>query len=83
LEVYQIKGASSTGSMLTFLNEMFGNKGLQFEDIIITEVTLPEEIKQPLDLKAQFGSLNEKEREQYNFEMRLIDDEEALEALRQ
>lgn len=62
---------------------MFANKGLEFLDIIITEVTLPEEIKQPLDLKAQFGSLNEMEREKYNFEMKKIDDAEELEALRQ
>lgn len=62
---------------------MFSNKGLEFLDIIITEVTLPEEIKQPLDLKAQFGSLNEMEREKYNFEMKKIDDSEELEALRQ
>jgi len=39
--------------MLKFLNEeCFGNKGVEFLDIIITEVQLPEEIKQPLDLKA-------------------------------
>ena len=69
--------------MMQFLNDMFGNKGLEFTNIIITEVQLPEEIRQPLDLKAQFGSLNDKEREQYNFEMRLIDDEEELEALKQ
>ena len=64
--------------MKGFLNEMFNKKGLEFLDIIVTEVQLPEEIKQPLDLKAQYGSLNEKEREQYNFEMRLIDDDEEL-----
>lgn len=69
--------------MKVFLNEMFKNKGLEFLDIIITEVTLPEEIKLPLDLKAQFGSLNEMEREKYNFEMKKIDDQEELEALRQ
>ena len=62
--------------MKQFLNEMFANKGLEFLDIIITEVTLPEEIKLPLDLKAQFGSLNEMEREKYNFEMKKIDDQE-------
>ena len=64
--------------MKTFLNEMFSNKGLEFLDIIITEVTLPEEIKIPLDAKAQFGSMNELEREKYNFEMKIIDDEEEL-----
>jgi len=83
LEVNQIKGATNTQAMKEFLNDMFGNKGLEFLDIIVTEVQLPEEIKQPLDLKAQFGSINEKEREQYNYDMRLIDDEEILEALKQ
>jgi regulator of protease activity HflC (stomatin/prohibitin superfamily) len=83
LEVYQIKGATNTDGMKAFLNEMFEKKGLEFLDIIITEVQLPEEIKVPLDLKAQFGSFNETEKMQYNFEMRLIDDEEELEALRQ
>lgn len=82
LEVYNIKGTTNTGAMMSFLNEMFASKGLEFTDIIITEVKLPEEIKQPLDLKAQYGSLNEMEREKYNFEMRLIDDSEELEALR-
>jgi len=38
--------------MKDFLNGMFGSKGLEFMDIIVTEVLLPEEIKQPLDMKA-------------------------------
>lgn len=67
LEVYQIKGKTATAEMKGFLNEMFGAKGLEFTDIIITEVLLPDEIKQPLDMKAQYGSLNEMEREKYNF----------------
>lgn len=69
--------------MMDFLNDMFGSKGLEFIDIIVTEVTLPDEIKTPLDMKAQFGSLNEMEREKYNFDMRIINDEEELELLRQ
>ena len=44
---------------------------------------LPDEIKTPLDMKAQFGSLNEMEKEKYNYDMKLIDDSEALELLRQ
>jgi hypothetical protein len=83
LEVYQIKGKTNTQEMKDFLNKMFGNKGLEFLDIIVTEVLLPEEIKQPLDMKAQFGSLNEMEREKYNFDMRIINDDEELELLRQ
>lgn len=69
--------------MLKFLNDMFAAKGLEFTDIIITEVLLPDEIKQPLDMKAQYGSLNEMEREKYKFQMRLIDDEEELQLLKQ
>lgn len=38
--------------MKDFLNDMFGSKGLEFIDIIVTEVLLPEEIKNPLDMKA-------------------------------
>lgn len=83
LEVYQIKGKTNTQEMKEFLNEMFGSKGLEFLDIIVTEVLLPEEIKQPLDMKAQFGSLNEMEREKYKFDMQIINDEEELELLKQ
>lgn len=68
--------------MKDFLNEMFGSKGLEFIDIIVTEVLLPNEIKQPLDMKAQFGSLNEMEKEKHNFDMRLIKDDEDLDLLR-
>lgn len=53
--------------MKRFLNEMYAEKGLEFVDIIISEVILPEDIKKPLDEKAQFASFNEMEREQYNF----------------
>ena len=65
------------------MNQMFGPKGMEFLDIIITEVMLPEDVKKPLDMKAQFGSLNEMEREKYNFDMRIINDAEELELLRQ
>jgi len=83
LEVYQIKGKTNTQEMKQFLNDMFASKGLEFTDIIITEVLLPDEIKTPLDMKAQFGSLNEMEKEKYNYDMKLIDDAEALELLKQ
>jgi len=82
LEVYQIKG-KTTEEMKVFLNEMFGPKGMEFLDIIVTEVMLPEDIKRPLDSKAQYGSLNAMEREKYNFDMRIINDAEELELLRQ
>ena len=64
--------------MKQFLNDMFYSKGIEFLDIIVTEVCLPKEILEPLDLKAQFGSINEKEREQYIYDMKIIEDEENL-----
>jgi len=69
--------------MKQFLNDMFEAKGLEFLDIIVTEVLLPNEIKNPLDLKAQYGSLNEMEKEKYNYDMRLINDKEELDLLQQ
>ena len=62
---------------------MFEAKGLEFLDIIVTEVLLPDEIKSPLDLKAQFASLNEMEKEKYNYDMRVINDKEELDLLQQ
>jgi hypothetical protein len=38
LEVNQIKGTTNTEAMRDFLNKMFNNKGLEFTNIIITEV---------------------------------------------
>ena len=46
---YQIKGKEHTGEMLTFLNKMFENKGLEFSTIIVTHIRLPNDIAQPLD----------------------------------
>ena len=83
LEVYQIKGKTNTSEMKDFLNDMFGPKGLEFLDIIITEVQLPDDVKGPLDMKAQYASFNEMERERYNFDMRLINDAESLELIKQ
>ena len=38
--------------MKEFLNEMFNPKGLEFMDFIVTNVMLPREIREPLDMKA-------------------------------
>lgn len=48
---------------------MFADKGVQFERIIIKNVILPQDIAQPLDVKAQYNSLNEYEREKHKFEL--------------
>ena len=69
--------------MKDFLNEMFNPKGLEFMDFIVTNVMLPKEIREPLDMKAQFGSLVEMEKEKFNYDMRIINDNEELELLKQ
>ena len=49
--------------MLKFLNDMFGQQGLEFLDIIITNIDLTRDIEDLLDQKAQFESYMITERE--------------------
>lgn len=83
MEVYQLKGKEHTHEMLEFLNTMFMNKGLEFTRIIVQNVKLPTEIAQPLDYKAQYGSMNDYERTRHEYDMRLLNDEKELEIIKQ
>mmetsp|Transcript_3252 Transcript_3252/g.3206 ORF Transcript_3252/g.3206 Transcript_3252/m.3206 type:complete len:209 (+) Transcript_3252:560-1186(+) len=69
--------------MLTFLNKMFANKGLEFSRIIITFIQLPGEIGGPLNEKAQYESKNEFERTKHAYHMRLLNDEQELQLIQQ
>ncbi len=62
---------------------MFSNKGLEFQRVIITNVRLPQDIATPLDQKAQFGSMNEYEKTKHEFDLRIINDDEELELMKQ
>ncbi len=64
--------------MLKFLNNMFGEQGLEFLDIIITKIDLTRDIEDLLDQKAQFESFMITDREQFNYDMRIINDKEEL-----
>lgn len=44
LEIYQIKGKDHTHDIMSFLNENFKLKGLEFTRVIVTDVKLPSEI---------------------------------------
>ena len=69
--------------MLDFLNRMFEPKGLEFLRIIITHIRLPDDIAKPLDFKAQYGSMNEYERTRHAYDMRLLNDDQELELIKQ
>lgn len=69
--------------MLEFLNKMFDNKGLEFSTIIVTHIRLPSDIAQPLDQKAQYGSMNEYEKTRHSYDMRVLNDNQELELIRQ
>lgn len=69
--------------MLGFLNRVFHSKGLEFTRIIVTEVKLPKDIAQPLDHKAQYGSMNEYEKTRHEYDMRVLNDEMELDLLKQ
>ena len=60
--------------MLEFLNKMFESKGLEFTRIIIVNVRLPSDIAEPLDQKAQYGSMNEYERTRHGLDIRCLND---------
>ena len=81
LEVYTLR-KDHTGEMLEFLNKMFADKGLEFTRIIITDVRLPKDISQPLDRKAQYGSMNLYETSRHEFDMRLLNDEGEFQIFR-
>ncbi|CDW78952.1 UNKNOWN [Stylonychia lemnae] len=83
LEVYQIKGKEHTSEIIEFLNKMFHNKGLEFTRIIVQNVKLPQEIAQPLDQKAQYGSMNDFERTRHEYDMRVLNDNKELEIIKQ
>ena len=68
--------------MLDFLNDMFSKKGLEFMSIIITAIRLPNDIAQPLDQKAQYGSMNEYEKTRHAYDMRVLNDNSELELIR-
>lgn len=69
--------------MIDFLNKMFENKGLEFTRIIVQNVKLPTEIAQPLDQKAQYGSMNDFERSKHEYDMRVLNDNKELEIIKQ
>lgn len=69
--------------MIDFLNKMFENKGLEFTRIIVQNVKLPQEIAQPLDQKAQYGSMNVFEVSKHEYEMRVLNDNKELEIIKQ
>lgn len=68
--------------MIDFLNKMFSNKGLEFTRIIVQNVKLPNEIAQPLDQKAQYGSMNDFERTRHEYDMRVLNDNKELEIIK-
>lgn len=82
LEVYTIR-KDHTHEMLEFLNKMFASKGLEFTRIIITDVKLPRDIAGPLDIKAQYGSMNEYQVRRHEFDIRLLNDDREIELIKQ
>ena len=62
---------------------MFGEQGLEFLDILITKIDLTRDIEDLLDQKAQFESFMITDREQFNYDMRIINDKEELNLISQ
>jgi len=54
LDVYSIKGKESSGSITTHLNNIFASKGVEIEDVSITEVDLPPDVASTLEEKTAY-----------------------------
>ena len=83
LDVYSIKGKESSGSILTHLNNIFGTKGVEIEDVSITEVDLPADVANTLEEKTAYQCKNELQRKKQCFELMVLQDTQALTLLKQ
>jgi hypothetical protein len=83
LEAYAIKGKEHTKEMIDYMNSIFDNKGVEIESVIITNVKLPSDVADPLEEKTTYASKNTLERKKQSFELRVINDKEEIDLLRQ
>lgn len=69
--------------MINYMNQIFENKGVVIESVIITNVVLPRDVADPLEEKTTYASKNTLERKKQSYELRCINDKEEIDLLRQ
>lgn len=68
--------------MISYMNDLFQNKGIEIRSVIITNVKLPPDIADPLEEKTTYASKNTLERKKQSYELRVINDEQEISLLR-
>ena len=68
--------------MIAYMNQIFENKGVVIESVIITNVILPRDVADPLEEKTTYASKNTLERKKQSYELRCINDKEEIDLLR-
>ena len=69
--------------MLSHLNAVMANKGVNVKTVIITNVKLPSDVAHSLQEKTIFQFKNTLERKKQAFELRTMNDKQTIEYLKQ
>lgn len=76
-------GASVTDVMRDRLNRQFKQQGVEILDVIIQQITLPDEIQQQMSQKTMVISQNAAQRMQQKYDMLSLSQTEAIKTLKQ
>jgi regulator of protease activity HflC (stomatin/prohibitin superfamily) len=83
IDAYSIKGKESSGAIVTYLNNMFESKGVEIEDVSITDVKLPNDVANFLEEKSAYTCKNDLQRKKQCFSLMEKQDLHSLHLLTQ
>lgn len=78
-----IRGDDHAQTMVQHLKQVMANKGINIKAVIITTVKLPTDVSNSLQEKTIFQFKNTLERKKQSYELRIKNDSQALEYLKQ
>lgn len=78
-----IRGDEQAEAMVKHLRSVMANKGINIKSVIITHVNLPKDVASSMQEKTIFQFKNTLERKKQSYELRIKNDTQALEYLKQ
>lgn len=78
-----IRGDDHAQTMVQHLRQVMSNKGINIKSVIITQVKLPSDVANSLQEKTIFQFKNTLERKKQSYELRIKNDNQSLEYLKQ
>lgn len=82
-KIQSIRGNEQALAMVNHLRQVMSNKGINIKSVIITRVKLPVDVGNSLQEKTIFQFKNTLERKKQSYELRIKNDSQALEYLKQ